>query len=127
SSAATNIEVASYDAIQLWAYAYASNKIHTEHSGKNIVLGYVVLDDASESNLLTSDEDLAAKIKSQKICSIHRFKEPFPEKLNEAQEMMVALTKAIATENEFSARPRKNGTCTFCELNKVCVKSEIIH
>jgi RecB family exonuclease len=125
-SAATGTQVDTYEAIQLWAYAYASRTLIPDFETKTIILGYVVLDNASESHLMTSDEDLAKVIRASKLCSIHKFKEPFLEKLKEVQEKMLSLTAAIATEKEFKASP-KNGTCTFCELNKVCVKSEILH
>lgn len=123
-SASSSSDVADYEALQLWAYAHASeNKI----GNKTVILGYVVLDDASKSNLLTSDEETAKVIKDAKLCKIHRFKDEFSVKLKEAQDKMIALTLAIQSEKEFKAIPRKNATCDFCELNKVCVKSEIVN
>lgn len=124
-SASSNIEVNDLESIQLWAYAHASKNLIKDFDSRTIVLGYVVLDDPSSSNLLTSDEEVAAKLKEAKFCKSFRFKEEFPLKLKEAQEKMTQLTLAIAQEKEFSAKPRKNGTCNFCELNKVCVKSVV--
>lgn len=123
-SASSSSDVADYEALQLWAYAHASeNRIQS----KTVILGYVVLDDASKSNLLTSDEETAKVIKDSKLCKIHRFKDEFSQKLKEAQEKMTALSLAIQTEKDFKAAPRKDATCTYCELNKVCVKSEIVN
>lgn len=121
-SASSNTDVNDYEALQLWAYAHASE---TRIENKTVIMGYVVLDDAAKSNLLTSDEEIAKAIKDAKLCKIHKFKEDFSVKLQEAQEKMVALSLAIAAEKEFKAVPRKGSTCDFCELNKVCVKSEM--
>jgi hypothetical protein len=123
-SASSSSDVTDYEAVQLWAYAHASEK---KIGNRTVIMGYVVLDDPSKSNLLTSDEETAKLIKDAKLCKIHRFKEEFSLKLKEAQEKMLSLTLAIKAEKDFKAIPRKNTTCNFCELNKVCVKSEITH
>jgi CRISPR/Cas system-associated exonuclease Cas4 (RecB family) len=124
-SASSSAEVTDYEAIQLWAYAHASTTLVSDFDSKMIILGYVVLDDASKSNLLTDDEELASRIKESKLCKIHKFKDDFSLKLIEAKEKMTSLTFAIASEKDFPARPRKSHSCTFCDLNKVCVKSEL--
>lgn len=124
-SASSNAEVSDYEAIQLWVYAHASASMVESFDKKTVILGYVVLDDPSESNLLTSDEETALKLKEAKFCKNTRLKDEFPLKLNEAREKMMALTLAIEAEKNFSAKPRKNTTCTYCELNKVCVKTEV--
>jgi CRISPR/Cas system-associated exonuclease Cas4 (RecB family) len=124
-SASSSSDVADLEAIQLWAYAHASRSMVKDFDKKNVVIGYVVLDDASKSNLLTSDEEFTKIIKDSKLCKIHKFKEEFSEKLKEAQEKMLALSVAISTEKEFLAKPRKGSSCDFCELNKVCVKNEM--
>ena len=124
-SASSNKEVTEIEAIQLWAYAHAAGKMLNDFAQKTVVLGYVVLDDPSKSNLLTEDEDLAKALKG--ICKSQKLKENFSEKLKEAQDKMTNLTLAIAAEKNFLAKPRKPGTCDFCELNKVCVKSEMGH
>jgi hypothetical protein len=121
-SASSNTDVADYEALQLWAYAHASE---ARIENKTVIMGYVVLDDSSKSNLLTSDEETAKIIKDSKLCKSHRFKEDFSVKLKEAQEKMIGLSLAIQAEKEYKASPRKAQTCDFCELNKVCVKSEL--
>ena len=126
-AASSNIEVSEYESVQLWAYAQASLSLVQDLNQKIVVMGYVVLDDPSSSNLLSSDEDFVKLIKDAKLCKVHRFKEEFNEKLVEATEKMKTLSLNIQAEKDFSARPRKNGTCTYCELNKVCVKSEVTH
>lgn len=124
-SASSSAEVTDLEAIQLWAYAFASKSLIPDFDKKTVVMGYVVLDDAAKSNLLTSDEEFAARIKEAKLCKLHKFKDDFSIKLNEAHQKMTSLTLAIQSEKDFPARPRKAGACTFCELNKVCVKSEV--
>ena len=123
-SASSNKDVDEYEALQLWAYAHAMEERMTN---KTVILGYVVLDDAAKSNLLTSDEETFKIIKDAKMCKTHKFKEEFSTKLKEAKEKMIGLTLAIQSEKDFKAIPRKSATCDFCELNKVCVKSEIPH
>ncbi len=124
-SASSNTDVVEYEAVQLWAYAHASQGMIQDFDKKTIVLGYVVLDDPSKSNLLTEDEDFVKLLKP--LCKSLKFKDPFSQKLKEAQEKLTSLTLAIGSETVYQARPRKPNTCDFCELNKVCVKSEIVH
>lgn len=124
-SASSNADVVDYEAVQLWAYAHASQGMIKDFENKTIVLGYVVLDDPSKSNLLTEDEDFVKLVKP--ICKTHKFKDSFAQKIKEAQAKLTSLTLAIASETVYQARPRKANTCDFCELNKVCVKSEMTH
>src|SRR5690606_21399093 len=97
----------------------------SDFTAKSVVMGYVVLDDSSSSNLLTSDEELVKLIKDAKICSIHRFKEDFSDKLKEASELLDKLSLSIHSDTVFKSNPRKSSACTYCELGKVCVKSEL--
>ena len=127
AAASSSTEVSSYESIQLWAYAQAGKNLISGFENKIIILGYVVLDDPQNSNLLTSDEDFSKLVKDSKLCKIHRFKEDFHLKLKEAEEKMQLLALTVSAEKEFMARPRKAGTCTYCELNKVCVKSETVN
>jgi RecB family exonuclease len=120
-------EVASYESVQLWAYAQASKKMVKDFDKKTIVLGYVVLENPAESSLFSEDEDLYRLNKESRMCKVHKFKDEFQQKLTESQEVMTALTVAIQAEREYLARPRDKATCLFCELNKVCVKSEMTH
>jgi CRISPR/Cas system-associated exonuclease Cas4 (RecB family) len=126
-SASSSSDVNEMEALQLWAYAHAAETLVQDFSQKTVVMGYVVLDDPSKSNLLSSDEEFITLMKEAKLCKTHRFKEDFSEKLKEAQEKMLALTLAINAEKDFLAKPRKSGACDFCELSKVCVKSEMNH
>jgi hypothetical protein len=123
-SASSSSDVNDYQALQLWVYAHASEKII---GNRSVILGYVVLDDASKSNILTSDEEAAKLIKDAQLCKVHRFKDEFNLKLAEAQKKITSLMLSIQTEKEFKANPRKDSTCYFCELNKVCIKGEIVN
>lgn len=122
-SASSNAEVVNYEAVQLWAYAHAAQNLVNDFDKKTIVLGYVVLDDPSKSNLLTDDEDLARSLKG--LCKSHAFKDPFTQKIKEAQSRLTDLAVTISIEKTFMAAPRKATTCMYCELNKVCIKSEM--
>lgn len=124
-AASSNKEILSLDAIQLWAYAEAARTLVSDFDQKHLVLGYVILDKPSQSNILTVDQDLVKKFKG--LCRGHKIKDEIDQKLEEAREKMHALGKAIMSEEKFPAEPRKATTCDFCELNKVCMKSEISH
>lgn len=123
-AASTNKEVEQLESLQLWAYALAASKKIDNFEHLSVVLGYISLDNPSESNLLLTDADLLEKFKTAKLCRHHLFKTPFPELFRAAQEKMLAVSLAIKEEEVYPARPRKNDACTFCELARVCVKSD---
>lgn len=123
--ASSNSEVEELESLQLWAYALAASRKIANFEHKSIVLGYIALDNPAESNLLFSDKELYEKFKTAKITKQHNFKTPFPELFKNAQEKMLDVTIAIQNEKVFPAKPRKSDACNFCELNKVCIKSEI--
>ena len=125
--ASSNKEIEQFDSLQLWAYAKAASKSIENFEHKSVVLGFISLDNPSESNLLLTDPELFEKFKSAKICKQQIFKIPFPELFKSAQEKMLSLSLAIQTEKVYPARPRKSDACTYCELTKVCIKSEITH
>lgn len=125
--ASSNKEIEELDSLQLWAYAKAASKLVDQFEAKSIVMGFVSLDNPSDSNLLTNDQDLFEKLKQARIAKQQVFKTPFNELFKSAEEKMLALSLAIPLETSYPARPRKNDACSFCELTKVCVKSEQIH
>lgn len=120
-------EIENLESLQLWAYAKAAEAENKNFSHSSVVLGYVALDNPSESNLLFSDLDLAEKFKASKICRTQNFKTSFPEIFRAAEEKMLSVSLAIQSEKNYPAQPRKASACQFCELTKVCVKSEISH
>jgi hypothetical protein len=125
--ASSNKEIEELDSLQLWAYAKAASKMVDQFEQKSIVMGFISLDNPSDSNLLTNDQDLFEKLKQARIAKQQVFKTPFGELFKSAEEKMLALSLSIPLEKSFPARPRKNDACSFCELTKVCVKSEQIH
>jgi hypothetical protein len=126
-SASSFKEVVDLEAVQLWIYALASNQLLKEFKNKKIVMGYVILDDSSKSNLLSSDDEFIDKLKQSELSKCYKFKDDFLEMLHGAELKMNTLSATILSEENFPARPRKSSTCTYCELNKVCIKSEIIN
>jgi CRISPR/Cas system-associated exonuclease Cas4 (RecB family) len=126
-SASSGSEIIGFDAIQLWAYAYAAAKIVDNFDGYSVTLGYVVLDDPSKSVIVSWDEDLLDSLKSEKLCKLTKAKLDFATMLQGAKERMISLATAINQDKDFPAKPRSKDSCIFCELNKVCVKSEIAH
>jgi CRISPR/Cas system-associated exonuclease Cas4 (RecB family) len=126
-SASSTGEIEHLESLQLWTYAKAASRKILDFKHRHITLGFVVLDDPSDSNLLTNDDSLFDSLKASKLCKQKMFKESFEDIFQKAQEKMSALTLAIKSEKVFPARPRKTNACHFCELTKVCVKSEVEH
>ena len=124
-AASSNKEVENLESLQLWTYAKAAARKIENFEHQSIVLGYVSLDNPSESNILTNDQDLFEKFKAAKLCRQQVFKTPFPELFRDAQAKMLLVSQEIEAEKVFPARPRKNDACSFCEINKVCIKSEV--
>ncbi len=125
SAAATSSDVADFSAIQLWTYAVAASAQVPDFATKTVILGYVVLDDATKSNLVLSDEELAGQLREAKLCKVHRLKDDFPEALRNAQDSLVATAAAIRGAQAFPAAPRTSAACDYCELTKVCIKREM--
>lgn len=126
-SASSTSEIEHLESLQLWTYAKAASHKILDFKHRHITLGFVVLDDPSDSNLLTNDDSLFDSLKASKLCKQKMFKESFEDIFQKAQEKMSALTLAIKSEKVFPAQPRKTNACHFCELTKVCVKSEVEH
>lgn len=124
-AASSNAEVEELESLQLWAYALAASKSISDFRNKNVVLGYVSLDKPAESNLLHSDEDLASKLKVSKLCRQGQMEKTFTEVFDEAVKKMNYLVTTIRSEKDFRPLPRKTNTCRLCDLNKVCIKSEL--
>lgn len=127
SSASSNKEIEELESLQLWVYAMAAAKLIPDFSSKKIILGYVVLDDPSASNLMVSHEDDLDILKASKEFKVKLFKDQFAELFQRAQEKLLTVAASIKAETRFPATPRKLSACHFCELNKVCVKSEMGH
>lgn len=125
SSAYTGEAVSKLEAIQLWVYALGAMGLIKDADKKTLVLGYVVLENPADSTLLTDDSELAASNKEKKFTKFHKLKVSMSEKLQEASDKMTALALAIKSEKVFPAKPTDKDACTFCELNQVCVKSEL--
>ncbi len=123
--ASSNKEVEQLESLQLWAYAKAASRNVENFENQSIVLGFISLDNPSESNLLLTDTELFDRLKSAKLCKQQIFKTPFPELFKSAQDKMLSVSKDIEAEKIYPARPRKSDACTYCELNKVCIKSEL--
>lgn len=123
--AATNAELESMESMQLWIYFLAASKLIPDFDKKVLVLGYIVLDDPQESNLIMMDESLHQKIKELRFCRTKLFEKNGNELLNDSNVRVESLIKSIQAEKEFSPSPRKISSCDFCEISHVCVKSEM--
>jgi hypothetical protein len=124
-SASTSKQVETFEGLQLWVYALASACEIKNFSHKSIVIGFIALDNPSESNLLFSDPALFEKFKAAKFSKAHLFKTPFPEIFKEAQTKIESVKKSIEEDTRFLANPKKLDVCKFCDLNKICIKSEM--
>lgn len=125
ASASSFQEVESMESLQLWVYSLAAQKIIPDFSSKTIVIGYVVLDDPEESNLLMMDSDLLSMIKAQKFSKVKSFKNDFVTSLDEFKKVLATYVKNIQEEVQYLPNPRKESNCQFCYLNQVCIKGDI--
>ncbi len=125
ASASSFKEIEELESLQLWAYAKAAAATLDEFQTRSVVLGFVVLDNPSESNLLMSEDGPYLSLKEEKLCRLKLFKPEFAELFRAADRKLTELSAAIAEERAFPAVPRKPANCLFCELTKVCVKSEL--
>lgn len=125
--ASSNKEVEQLESLQLWAYARAASRNTENFEHQSIIMGFITLDNPAESNLLFTDTELFEKVKASKICKQQVFKIPFPELFKSAKDKMLSVSHAIQAEKIYPARPRKSDACTYCELTKVCIKSEVRH
>lgn len=123
--ASSNKEVEQLESLQLWVYAKAAGREIENFEHQSIVMGFITLDNPSESNLLFTDSALFEKFKTAKMCKQQIFKVPFPELFKSAQEKMLSVSLSIQAEKIYPARPRKTDACTYCELTRVCIKSEV--
>jgi RecB family exonuclease len=121
-------EVEALESIQLWAYANAAKALISDFDTKKVILGFVLLDNPGKSRLFSDDKEFAKMIKEADFSgTTHVFKDSFSEILKSSQERMSSLALAINAEKKFLAKPRDSQKCTFCELNKLCIKSELIN
>ncbi|MES2528741.1 MAG: PD-(D/E)XK nuclease family protein [Bdellovibrionota bacterium] len=127
SAAHNNTEIENLDSLQLWAYAKAASMKYEDFLQKDIIMGFVSLDRPKDSNLFHSSPEVEKSLKALKLCTQGKPKKDFRELFQEAGERMQSLALAIQSEKHFMAQPRKDKVCTFCELNKVCVKSVVNH
>jgi hypothetical protein len=122
SSASSNLEIEQFESLQLWVYAHAARARTPDWDRRQVVIGYVVLDDPSESNLLLADEDLFIKLKAQKLCRTKVWTEDFNDYLHRSGERIQELMSTIRDDRSFHIRPRKPQVCHFCEVAPVCPK-----
>lgn len=127
AAASSNTDVESYESIQLWVYALAAQRKIQDFNSRSVSIGYVVLDDPTESNLLFMDEDIFSKVKASKICRPKMLSEEFLEMLKAADEKIIQTVNLIRAEKEYPSRPRSSSACQYCEMATVCVKSELTH
>ncbi len=124
-SASTNKQIEGLESLQLWVYALAAAQDIKDFAHKSIVMGFISLDNPSESNLLFSDNHLFEEFKAAKISKNHLFKNPFPDLYKEAQTKIDQVKNSIVEDRVFLPLPKKLDVCKFCELNKICTKSEM--
>ncbi len=123
SAASSNKEIENFESFQLWVYSLAAKRKLTDFSHKEILVGYVVLDDPSLSNLLTSDEDLFHKLKQNKVGAPAKFKELYSDKLTMSWEKIQTLMSDIKKDEKFLPLPRSG--CQYCMMINVCPKGPI--
>lgn len=107
--------------LQLWTYVRSLSETDPEFLKKDLIMGFVSLDEPKKSLLLFTSEDMARDFKAQKICSSDSFEE-FSDLLKKSHEKMQELVLSIQNDKLFAALPNSVQACTFCELSRICVK-----
>lgn len=126
SNSASGKEVENLENIQLWTYAHAAKSMFQDFSSRKVVMGFVLLDNPAKSRLFCDDKEFAKSLKSTGLVgSVHVFNNSFTETLSIAEEKMISLSLDISRDQTFQGKPRDPQKCNFCELNKLCVKSEL--
>jgi CRISPR/Cas system-associated exonuclease Cas4 (RecB family) len=124
-SASTAQEVMDFESIQLWTYAVASKKIVPDFELKKLVMGYIVLDEPEASLILTPDVELFKLFNSSDICKVHKMDwNSEIENIENIENKLLDYIQKIELEKSFPSLPRKKTVCDYCELNRVCSKSE---
>ena len=121
-SASTAKEVMDLEAIQLWTYAVASKKMIADFDHKKLVMGYIVLDEPESSLILTSDEEVFELFDSSELCKVHKMN--LNLEITDIEKRIGDYIQKIEEEVNFPPLPRKKAVCDYCELNKVCLKSD---
>jgi hypothetical protein len=121
-SASTAKEVMDLEAIQLWTYAVASKKMIADFDQKKLVMGYIVLDEPESSLILTSDEEVFETFDSSELCKVHKMN--LNLEITDIEKRIGDYIQKIEEEVIFPPLPRKKAVCDYCELNKVCLKSD---
>ncbi len=127
ASASSNSDIENFESIQLWVYALATQRKLTDFNSKSVSIGYVVLDDPEESNLLFMDEDVFSKVKAAKICRPKMLSDDFLQMLKNADEKIIQTVDLIRSDKKYVSRPRTSSACSYCEISSVCLKSEVTH
>lgn len=111
--------------LQLWTYVRSLTQADEKFLQKDLVMGFVSLDEPKKSLLLFTSPELARDFKAEKICSSDVL-DDFTELLKNSQEKMQGLVLSIQNDEIFTASPSSPQACTFCELNRICVKGGVI-
>lgn len=114
-------EILEMENLQLWTYVRSLGEADPDFLKRELVMGFVSLDEPKKSLLLFTSEELGREFKALKLCSSDVLEE-FSTLLKNSDEKMKALVLSIQNDEFFMARPRSKEACHFCELNRTCVK-----
>jgi hypothetical protein len=124
SAASSFTEVKNFEALQLWVYGLAAFDSDPNFQTRDLIMGYLSMDNPSESSLICFDTDLLQQIKAQKICRLQLFDLSFQDALKMARGHIIELAQRLFKDSEFIAHPRRPDSCRYCELKRVCFKGE---
>lgn len=109
----------SFEKIQLWFYAN-----HWKLEGKNIGLGYVCLSDLESSIIYFSSDGVRDRFKGvfdSKPVSLEKNFEELFSKYHDFEERAI---NRLEGDEEFKAAPMRPKVCDYCELNKLCPRTD---
>lgn len=124
SAAPSITAIRNFEDLQLWIYLLALRNKGVDVLNKNIIAGYVVLDEPSESVLLFSDDELSKTFKE--FYSANPFKMDLTESLVALEDKLNEAVSIIKSDSKYLAQPKDTNACVFCELNRICMKGSVV-
>ena len=118
-SVPTQTAFKAFEKIQLWFYAN-----HWDFKGKAPVLGYVCLSDLESSTIFYSNESSREGRKGIFGAKSASLSKNFDELFERYKETEKRTIERLEKESEFGAYPLRPRICDFCDLNKLCPRSE---
>lgn len=108
-----------YEKIQLWFYAN-----HYQVKAKNLALGYICLSDLESSLLFFSNDNVKESFKGIFEAKPVSLSKNFEDLFLNYQDFEKRSIARLESDEFFAAKPLKSKVCDYCELNKLCPRTD---